>query len=210
MVAGYGWCGRGIAQRARGLGAQVIVTEVDPVRALDAMMQGYRVLPMAGAAPLGEVFITATGSRDVIGAAHLALMRDGAILANAGHFDVEIDVRALAGLAVSVQPRRAPAHRRVRARPTAGGCCCWPRAGSSTWSPRRATRPSVMDVSFAGQALVLAWLAREHESLLPGVHRGAAGAIDDEVARLALAATGAAIDELTPAQREYLSSWQQT
>ena len=103
VVAGYGWCGRGIAQRARGLGAQVIVTEVDPVRALDAMMQGYRVLPMADAALIGEVFITATGSREVITAAHLAVMRDGAILANAGHFDVEIDVRALAGLAVSVE-----------------------------------------------------------------------------------------------------------
>ncbi len=103
VVAGYGWCGRGIAQRARGLGAQVIVTEVDPVRALDALMQGYRVLPMADAAPIGEVFITATGSRDVITAPHLAAMRDGAILANAGHFDVEVDVRALASMAVSVE-----------------------------------------------------------------------------------------------------------
>jgi adenosylhomocysteinase len=102
VVAGYGACGRGIAEAARGLGAQVVVTEVDPVRALEAVLAGFRVLPMADAAPAGEVFITATGSRDVIGAGHLPALRDGAILANAGHFDVEIDVRALAEAAVKV------------------------------------------------------------------------------------------------------------
>jgi adenosylhomocysteinase len=208
VVAGFGWCGRGIAQRVRGLGAQVIVTEVDPVRALDAVMQGYRVLPMSAAAPLGEVFITATGSRDVIGAAHLAAMRDGAILANAGHFDVEIDVRALAGLAVSVLPEVRP---HTDEYVLAGGRRLLLLAEGRIVNlvAAEGNPASVMDVAFAGQALVLAWLARSHDSLLPGVHP-VPPEIDDEVARLALAATGTAIDELTPAQQEYLNSWQQT
>jgi len=207
VVAGFGWCGRGIAQRARGLGAQVVVTEVDPVRALDAVMQGYRVLPMSEAAPLGEVFITATGSRDVIGAAHLAAMRDGAILANAGHFDVEIDVRALAGLAVSVLPEVRP-HTDEYVLADGRRLLLLAEGRIVNLVAAEGNPASVMDVAFAGQALVLAWLARSHESLLPGVHP-VPPEIDDEVARLALAATGTAIDELTPAQREYLSSWQQ-
>ncbi len=208
VVAGFGWCGRGIAQRARGLGAQVIVTEVDPVRALDAVMQGYRVLPMSEAAPLGEVFITATGSRDVIGAAHLATMRDGAILANAWHFDVEIDVRALAGLAVSVLPEVRP-HTDEYVLADGRRLLLLAEGRIVNLVAAEGNPASVMDVAFAGQALVLALLARSHESLLPGVHP-VPPEIDDEVARLALAATGTAIDELTPAQREYLSSWQQT
>ncbi len=208
VVAGFGWCGRGIAQRARGLGAQVIVTEVDPVRALDAVMQGYRVLPMSAAAPLGEVFITATGSRDVIGAAHLAAMRDGAILANAGHFDVEVDVRALAGLAVSVLPEVRP-HTDEYVLADGRRLLLLAEGRIVNLVAAEGNPASVMDVAFAGQALVLAWLARSHESLLPGVHP-VPPEIDDEVARLALAATGTAIDELTPAQQEYLNSWQQT
>ena len=208
VVAGFGWCGRGIAQRARGLGAQVVVTEVDPVRALEAMMQGYRVLPMSAAAPLGEVFITATGSRDVIAASHLAVMRDGAILANAGHFDVEVDVRALADLAVSVVPAVRP-HTDEYVLADGRRLLLLAEGRIVNLVAAEGNPASVMDVAFAGQALVLAWLARSHESLLAGVHR-VPPEIDDEVARLALAATGTAIDELTPAQREYLSSWQQT
>ncbi|HEY2129881.1 MAG TPA: adenosylhomocysteinase [Streptosporangiaceae bacterium] len=208
VVAGFGWCGRGIAQRARGLGAQVVVTEVDPVRALDAMMQGYRVLPMSAAAPLGEVFITATGSRDVIAASHLAVMRDGAILANAGHFDVEVDVRALADLAVSVVAAVRP-HTDEYVLADGRRLLLLAEGRIVNLVAAEGNPASVMDVAFAGQALVLAWLARSHESLLAGVHR-VPPEIDDEVARLALAATGTAIDELTPAQREYLSSWQQT
>jgi adenosylhomocysteinase len=207
VVAGFGWCGRGIAQRARGLGAQVIVTEVDPVRALDAVMQGYRVLPMSAAAPLGEVFITATGSRDVIAAEHLAVLRDGAILANAGHFDVEVDVRALAELAVSVVPAVRP-HTDEYVLADGRRLLLLAEGRIVNLVAAEGNPASVMDVAFAGQALVLAWLARSHESLLPGVHR-VPPEIDDEVARLALAATGTAIDELTPAQQEYLSSWQQ-
>jgi adenosylhomocysteinase len=192
VVAGFGDCGRGIAEAARGLGAQVAVTEVDPVRALDAVLRGFRVLPMAQAAPVGEVFITATGSRDVIAAEHLPVLRDGAILANAGHFDVEIDVRALAEAAIKLtrDGRRLLllAEGRVVNLVAAEG------------SP-----PQVMDVTFASQALVLGWLARA-DSLPAGVH-AVPPAIDEQIARLTLEASGTRIDALTIAQQEYLRSW---
>src|SRR6266851_3848930 len=208
VVAGYGPCGTGIAQRARGLGAQVIVTEVDPVRALDAFMQGFRVLPMAAAAPLGELFITATGSRNVIGAEHLPLLRDGAILCNAGHFDVEIDVRALADMAIEISHDVRP-HTDEYLLADGRRLLLLAEGRIVNLVAAEGNPPAVMDVSFAGQALVLGWLAREHGSLLPGVH-SVPPAIDDQVARLALASSGAEIDTLTPAQQEYLSSWQQT
>src|SRR5216683_7532211 len=208
VVAGYGPCGSGIAERARGLGAQVIVTEVDPVRALDALMRGFRVLPMTAAAPLGQVFITATGSRDVIGPEHMALMRDGAILANAGHFDVEVDVRALTAFSVAVHPGVRP-HADEYLLADGRRLILLAEGRVVNLVAAEGSPAAVMDVSFAVQALVLAWLVREHGSLLPGVHRVPA-AIDDEIARLALGATGVAIDELTPAQQEYLDSWQQT
>jgi adenosylhomocysteinase len=208
VVAGYGPCGTGIAQRARGLGAQVIVTEVDPVRALDAFMQGFRVLPMAAAAPLGELFITATGSRNVIAAEHLPLLRDGAILCNAGHFDVEIDVRALADMAIEISHDVRP-HTDEYLLADGRRLLLLAEGRIVNLVAAEGNPPAVMDVSFAGQALVLGWLAREHGSLLPGVH-SVPPAIDDQVARLALASSGAEIDTLTPAQQEYLSSWQQT
>ena len=207
VVAGYGWCGRGIAQRARGLGAQVIVTEVDPVRALDAMMQGYRVLPMADAALIGEVFITATGSREVITGAHLAVMRDGAILANAGHFDVEIDVRALAGLAVEVNPAVRPqADEYVLA--DGRRLILLAEGRVVNLVAAEGSPPAVMDVSFSVQALALAWLASGEASPAPGVHEVPA-AIDAQVARLTLAALGTEVDTLTAAQQQYLDSWRQ-
>ena len=207
VVAGFGPCGSGIAERARGLGAQVIVTEVDPVRALAAVLQGYRVLPMAAAAAAGELFITATGSRDVLGAAHLDVLRDGAILANAGHFDVEIDVRALAAAAVEINPAVRPhADEYVLADGRrlillAGGRVVNLVAGEG--SPA-----AVMDVSFGVQALALAWLASGESRPPPGVHDVPA-AIDTQVASLALAALGTDVDRLTPAQEEYLDSWRQ-
>jgi adenosylhomocysteinase len=210
VVAGYGPCGSGIADRVRGLGAQVIVTEVDPVRALGALMRGFRVLPMAAAAPLGQVFITATGSRDVIGPEHMAVMRDGAVLANAGHFDVEIDVRALTGLAVAVHPAVRPhadeyllADRRRLILLAEGRVVNLVAAEGNP--------AAVMDVSFAVQALALAWLAepgRGQEGLQPGVHEVPED-IDAQIATLALASMGAEIDALTSAQRDYLDSWQQ-
>jgi adenosylhomocysteinase len=205
VVAGFGSAGTGIAERARGLGARVIVTEADPVRALDAVLQGYEVLPMAAASPVGEVFITATGSRDVIAAGHLAVMRDGAILANAGHFDVEIDVRGLADQAVAV-------HREVRPHADEyvlddGRRLILLAEGRVVNLVAAEGHPAaVMDLSFAAQALVLAWLARDHARLEPGVHDVPA-AIDAQIASLMLASLGTEIDALTPAQRDHPDSW---
>jgi adenosylhomocysteinase len=207
VVAGYGSCGRAIAERAAGLGAQVIVTEVDPVRALDAIMSGYRVLPMAKAAPAGDVFITATGSRDVIAGPHLTAMRDGAVLANAGHFDIEIDVRALADLAVEVNHGIRPnADEYVL---DSGKRLILLADGRVVNLIAAEGNPAaVMDLSFAAQALALIWLISGEAGLAAGVHPMPA-AIDTEVARLTLAAHGTAIDTLTPAQLKYLESWRQ-
>ena len=207
VVAGFGPCGRGVAERARGLGAEVIVTEIDPVRALDAVLRGYRVLPMADAAPAGHVFITATGSTEVIGAAHMSVMRDGAILANAGHFDVEIDVRALAGLAVGVRGDLRP---HVDAFELADGRRLLLLAEGRVVNLVAAEgHPAqVMDLSFGVQALALAWLAGHSGQLAPDVLEVPAS-IDAEAARLELAAMGTQIDVLTPAQWAYLESWRQ-
>jgi adenosylhomocysteinase len=205
VVAGFGSAGTGIAERARGLGARVIVTEVDPVRALDAVLQGFGVLPMAAAAQAGEVFITATGSRDVIAAEHLAVMRDGAILANAGHFDVEIDVRGLADLAVEVHPEVRP-HADEYVLADGRRLILLAEGRIVNLVAAEGHPAAVMDLSFAAQALVLAWLARNHAGLAPGV-QDVPAAIDAEIAGLMLASTGTQIDALTPAQRDYLDSW---
>ncbi len=211
VVAGFGASGRGVAERARGFGAQVIVTEIDPVRALDASLRGFRVLPMAEAAPVGEVFVTATGSVDVIGETHLAVMRDGAILANAGHFDVEIDLQALAGLA-SVVHRDVRPH--VDAYELGDGRTLLLLAEGRVVNLVAADGhpPEVMDLAFGIEALALAWLAgttrtAKPQDLLPaGVHEVPAD-IDAEAARLVLATTGTSIDALTPEQQAYRESW---
>ena len=205
VVAGFGASGRGVAEYARGFGAHVIVTEIDPVRALDASLRGFRVLPMAQAAPLGEVFVTVTGSVDVINADHLAVMRDGAILANAGHFDVEIDVRALDGLAVAVHPDVRP---HVDAYELADGRTLLLLAEGRVVNLVAAEGhpPEVMDLAFGIEALALAWLAGNTEKLPAGVHEVPAD-IDAEAANLVLTATGTSIDALTPAQLAYRESW---
>ena len=205
VVAGYGASGRGIAEAARGLGAQVIVTEVDPVRALEAVLAGFRVLPMAEAAPEGELFITATGSRDVITGEHLPALRDGAILANAGHFDVEIDVRALAEAAVKVTRDVRP-HTDEYLLADGRRLLLLAEGRVVNLVAAEGNPPQVMDVSFAGQALALGWLAVGETGLPPGVHAVPAD-IDDQIARLTLESAGARIDALTPAQQEYLNSW---
>jgi len=205
VVAGYGASGRGIAEAARGLGAQVIVTEVDPVRALEAVLAGFRVLPMAEAAPEGELFITATGSRDVITGGHLPALRDGAILANAGHFDVEIDVRALAEAAVKVTRDVRP-HTDEYLLADGRRLLLLAEGRVVNLVAAEGNPPQVMDVSFAGQALALGWLAAGETGLPPGVHAVPAD-IDDQIARLTLESAGARIDALTPAQQEYLNSW---
>jgi len=204
VVAGYGWCGSGIAARARGLGAQVVVAEVEPRRALEAVLDGHRVLPMAEAAALGDVFLTTTGNRDVLTTGHFAVMKDGAVLANAGHFDVEVDVVGLAGAAVEV-------HRRVRPQVDAyelpdGRRLLLVAEGRLVNLAAGEGHPaSVMDISFAVQALTVEWMAGA--DLATGVHE-VPPAIDDEVARTKLAVLGVHLDELTPAQERYLSSWQ--
>ena len=216
VVAGFGACGSGIAERARGLGAQVIVTEVDPVRALSALLQGYRVLPMSAAAPLAELVLTATGSRDVLAAAELAALPDGAMLANAGHFDVEIDVAALTGLAVEVHPGVRPyADEYVlvdgrRLILLAEGRVVNLVAGEGNPA-------AVMDTSFAVQALALAWLADARRAVAGGddgaAARGRVLNVPEEiyarVASLALASLGTRIDALSKEQQRYLESWQQ-
>jgi adenosylhomocysteinase len=205
VVAGFGACGVGIAESARALGARVVITEVDPVRALDAVLRGFLVLPLADAAPIGEVFITATGSADVITGQHLAVMRDGAILANAGHFDVEIDVRALAALAVSVQPDVRP---HTDAYELADGRRLLLLAEGRVVNLVAANGhpPEVMDLAFGIEALVLARLARQAERLAAAVHPVPSD-IDAEAAQMVLAALGTRTDSLTPAQRSYLASW---
>ena len=206
-VAGFGPAGSGIAERARGLGARVVVTETDPVRALDASLQGFTVLPMQEAAASADVLITATGSRDVIAAGHLALLRDGAILANAGHFDVEIDVRALAAAAIKITPQVRP-HADEYLLADGRRLILLAEGRVVNLVAAEGNPAAVMDLSFAVQVLALARLA--------GRDPGGEGAlapvpadIDAAVARLALAARGIAVDELTAAQQEYLDSWRE-
>jgi adenosylhomocysteinase len=205
VVAGFGACGTGIAECARGLGARVLVTEVDPVRALDAVLRGFRVLTLAEAAPIGEVFITATGTAEVITAEHMAVMRDGAILANAGHFDVEIDVRGLEALAAAVQPDVRP-HMDMFELPGGRRLLLLAEGRVVNLVAADGHPPEVMDLAFGIEALALAWLAGNAEKLTPDVHPVPPD-IDAEAARLVLAALGADIDSLTPAQRAYLASW---
>jgi adenosylhomocysteinase len=205
VVAGFGACGSGIAESAQALGARVVVTEVDPVRALDAVLRGFRVLPIAEAAPIGEVFITATGSTEVITAEHLAVLRDGAILANAGHFDVEIDVRALAAMAVAVDTDVRP-HADAYELPDGRRLLLLAEGRVVNLVAADGHPPEVMDLAFGIEALALAWLAGRAEQLPPGVHRVPPD-IDAEAARLVLAALGARLDTLTEAQQSYQANW---
>jgi adenosylhomocysteinase len=203
VVAGYGWCGRGVAMRLRGHGANVIVTEVEPVKALEAVMDGYRVMPMADAAPLGDVFVTLTGDVDVIRVEHMRRMKDGAIVANSGHFNVEID---LAGLAKAARGPRA-----VR-----GFVDEWILDGKRVFvlgegrlinlAAAEGHPASVMDMSFANQALGAEYLVQHGAELSRDVH-SVPHALDREIATLKLRAMGVGLDELTPEQRHYLASW---
>jgi len=206
VVCGYGMCGRGVASRARGLGAKVVVTEVDPLPALEAAMEGYGVLPLREAARIGDVFVTVTGDRGVIRREHLEVMKDGAVLANAGHFDVEIDKTALEEL--------AEGKRRIREfvdeyRLADGRRLHLLAEGRLVNLAAAEGHPAaVMDMSFANQALAVEWVVKNRGLLGAGVHPVPAE-IDAEVARLKLRAMGVEIDELTPEQEEYLRSWEQ-
>ncbi len=206
VVAGFGWVGRGVASRLRGLGANVIVLEVNPLRALEAVMEGFGVMPVAEAARIGDIFITATGDINVIRPEHVAVMKDGAILANTGHFNVEVDLPGLAAMAEdvqevrpSVQEYRLADGRRIRL--LAEGRLL-------NLSCAEGHPASVMDMSFANQALSVEHLAREGASLEPRVYP-VPRRIDDEIAALKLASLGVRIDALTEEQLGYLASWDQ-
>ncbi|MFH1502896.1 MAG: adenosylhomocysteinase [Candidatus Eisenbacteria bacterium] len=205
VIAGYGWCGRGLACRARGMGASVIVTEVDPLRALEAVMDGFRVARMDDAARVGDIFVTVTGDIHVIVGRHFESMKDGAIVANSGHFDVEIDKEALKGLASEVRSPRESVETYV----LKGGkrVNLLGQGRLINLSGAEGHPASVMDMSFANQALCSEYLVRLPRRLAPGVHRVPED-IDAEVSRLKLAAMDVAIDTLTDEQRKYLSSWQ--
>ena len=206
VIAGYGMCGRGVASRARGLGARVIVTEVDPMRALEAVMEGFEAMPIRDAARIGDIFVTVTGDTSVLGREHFELMKDGAVVANSGHFDVEIDKVALADMATNV--------RRIREfvdeyRLTDGRRINLLGEGRLINLAAAEGHPAaVMDMSFANQALSVEWIVRTASELTPGVY-GVPTAIDREVARLKLEAMGVRIDQLTEEQIAYLSSWEQ-
>jgi len=205
VICGYGWCGRGVAMRARGLGAQVIVTEVEPVRALEAAMEGFRVMPLREAAPLGDIFITLTGNINVIDREHLLLMKDGAILANSGHFDVEINIPALQELA---EERRLIRPLVEEYRLKDGRCLYLLAQGRLINLAAAEGHPaSVMDMSFANQALCVEYIARREGKLPVAVHP-VPQEIDQEVARLKLRAMGLAIDLLTEEQERYMSQWE--
>ena len=205
VVAGYGYCGKGVASRARGLGAQVIVTEIDPLRALEAVMDGFRVESMEEAAQEGEIFITVTGNRDVLRSEHFERMPDGAIVANSGHFDIEIDMKALAEMSEGRRREVRPmveefAIRGKRVLVVAEGRLV--NLGAAEGHPA-----AVMDMSFANQALAAEWVMANAGTLENKVY-DVPRTIDAEIARLKLETMGVDIDRLTPAQEEYLSSWE--
>ncbi len=207
VVAGYGWCGKGVSMRAAGMGAQVIITEVDPIRALEAAMDGFRVMPMREACKIGDLFITLTGDKHVIGAEHFALMREGAIMCNSGHFDVEIDLKALRRMAKKVQENVRPL---VDGYVLPNGRTIYLIAQGRLVNLAAAEGhpASVMDMSFATQALSAEWALRSTRNggLAVRVHN-VPKEVEDQVATLKLDSMGMKIDRLTPEQESYLSSW---
>jgi adenosylhomocysteinase len=205
VVAGYGWCGKGVASRARGMGSKVIVTEVDPIRALEAAMDGFEVMAMKEAAKVGDLFITLTGDMHVIGSDHLKAMRDGAIVCNSGHFDIEIDLKALGRMAKKVEKN---VRNFVDAYTLPGGKKIY-LIGEGRLVNLAAAEghpASVMDMSFATQALASEWAVKRRRDLKPEVYE-VPKEVEDWVARLKLASMGIRIDKLTKEQETYLSSW---
>ncbi|HOT97338.1 MAG TPA: adenosylhomocysteinase [bacterium] len=206
VVSGYGWCGKGFAMRCKGMGANVIITEVDPIRALEAAMDGYRVMPMAEAARIGDLFCTLTGDIHVLRAEHFAVMKDGAIMANSGHFNVEIDIPALKEMAVASRPGvrnfvdeyTLPSGNRVRL--LADGRLI--NLAAAEGHPA-----SVMDMSFATQALATEWVVKNAGTLKVQVYE-VPDEIEDWVARLKLKSMNIEMDELTDEQKKYLASWE--
>jgi adenosylhomocysteinase len=206
VVAGYGWCGRGVAMRAKGLGADVIVTEINPTRALEAIMDGFRVMPMAEAARIGEIFVTVTGNKSVIAHEHFEKMKDGAVVCNSGHFNVEIDIPALEKLASSKKIARPFVDEYVM---KDGRKLYLLGEGRLINLAAAEGHPAVvMDMSFANQALSAEYLVKNAKSLKPQVYVVPED-LDKEIARLKLESMGHKLDKLTAEQEHYLSSWQE-
>jgi adenosylhomocysteinase len=206
VVAGYGWCGRGVAMRAKGHGATVIVTEIDPMKAMEAAMDGFLVMPMSEAAAVGDVFVTLTGDKSVLRAEHFKKMKDGAILCNSGHFNVEIDLETLTKMAKSkkglrpfVEEFTLPGGRRL---------CVLGEGRLINLTSAEGHPASVMDMSFANQALAAEYLAKNYRQLENRVYP-VPEAIDREIARLKLRSMGISIDSLTLEQQKYMASWQE-
>jgi len=204
VVVGYGWCGRGIAQRAAGMGAHVIVTEVDPRKAIEAQMDGYRVMPMSDAAKLGDIFVTVTGNYHVIREEHFKLMKDGAIVCNSGHFNDELDIEGIKRLSTGVNVPRAFVEqyelhdgRKI---------CILADGRLVNLAAAEGHPPSVMDMSFANQAMAAAHIAKHHKTMEKRVY-DVPVEIDEEVASLKLSSMGIEIDTLTPEQVKYMASW---
>ena len=205
VICGYGWCGRGVATRARGMGADVIVCEVEPVKALEAVMDGFRVMPMAQAAKLGDVFVTLTGNLAVLRKEHFLNMKDGAVVANSGHFNVEIDIEALESLSTK---KRAVRHEVEEYTLKGGKRIHLLGEGRLINLAAAEGHPAmVMDMSFANQALGVEYIAKNHSKLRVGVYP-MPEKIDKEIARLKLKSMGVKIDTLTPVQKKYMTEWQ--
>ncbi len=207
IVAGYGWCGRGLAMRARGMGANVIVTEVDPLKALEAVMDGYRVMPMAEAARIGDIFCTLTGDINVVDRHHFEVMKDGAIVANSGHFNVEINIPALAGMSTG-EPKLVRPFAEQYDLPDGRRIHILGEGRLINLASAEGHPASVMDMSFANQALSAEYMVKNADKLGKNVYSVPAD-IDAEIARIKLEAMGVEIDVLTEEQVKYLNSWEE-
>ena len=206
VVVGYGWCGKGVAMRGRGLGANVVVCEVNPIRAIEAVMDGFRALPMDDAAPIGDVFITVTGNRHVIDGAHFAKMHDGAIVANSGHFDVELNLVALGEMSKSREQLR-PFVEEYKLEQSGNRIIVLGEGRLINLAAAEGHPASVMDMSFANQALSCEYLVKNQGKLAPGLHLLPED-VDVEIASLKLEAMGIKIDKLTPEMVEYMNTWE--
>jgi adenosylhomocysteinase len=206
VVVGYGWCGKGVAMRGRGMGANVVVCEIDPIRAIEAVMDGFRVMPMSEAAPLGDIFITVTGNRHVIDGRHFASMHDGAIVANSGHFDVELNLVALGEMSEAREELR-PFVEEYKVKASGNRIIVLGEGRLINLAAAEGHPASVMDMSFANQALSCEYLVKNQGKLSPGIHL-LPQEVDNEIASLKLDAMGIKIDKLTAEMIEYMSSWE--
>jgi len=206
VVVGYGWCGKGVALRARGMGANVIVTEIDSIKAVEAVMDGFRVMPIAQAAAIGDIFVTVTGNRHVIDAEHFSHMKDGAIVCNSGHFDLELNLVALREMASDPVTMR-PFVEEYKVQSSGRRIIVLGEGRLINLAAAEGHPASVMDMSFANQALSVEYLVKHKGELTPGVHL-LPKEVDTEIASLKLRALGISIDTLTAEQLEYISSWE--